>query len=247
MSNLSSTYHWNTSLQFGSELVDRERIRKTFLHYNEFNIENSDFIDLFDSPLKEFTDRKTIRDFKDNSTISKLELSIFLTNSIKQTIKTNYIYSPTPSAGGLYPIKTYLLINRVTGITRGVYLYNNTKHCLEFLYTLDDLKEWENVFLNQSFVMEEKFSVAFIFMLDMEKISCKYDERGYRYALLEAGHICQNLQLISTRLDIPSVPVGGYIDNTINNLLNLDINNFLPIYAFFLGGSNKKFKGQYNE
>ena len=234
MNNLSLLYHWNTSMQFGSELVNRENIRKALLSESELsNISKS--IKLQDVEISLFTNRKTRRDFSSNTKISLTDLSILLDNSIRQKINFKEIECSSPSAGGLYPIKMYLLINKVENLERGIYKYNELNHSIEFYRKIKEFYLWENAFLNQSFTKEEKFSVAFIFVLDINKISCKYGERGYRYALLEAGHIAQNLQLISTQINLCSVPVGGYVDNDINELLNLSHEKYLPIYAVFIG------------
>ena len=42
--------------------------------------------------------------------------------------------------------------------------------------------------------MGQKVSAAtFIWVADVERMTWRYGERGYRYILLDAGHICQNL------------------------------------------------------
>ena len=36
-------------------------------------------------------------------------------------------------------------------------------------------------------------AVTFIWIADVERMTGRYGERGYRYILLDASHICQNL------------------------------------------------------
>lgn len=50
----------------------------------------------------------------------------------------------------------------------------------------------------------------------------KYGERGLRYLLLDAGHICQNLLLAAEALNLAACPVAAFFDWEMNELLNLD-------------------------
>jgi SagB-type dehydrogenase family enzyme len=50
-----------------------------------------------------------------------------------------------------------------------------------------------------------------------------YGERGYRFCLLEAGHIVQNIMLVAEALDKAVTPIGGFKDDNINqNVLPSD-------------------------
>lgn len=233
MENLSVLYHWNTSMQFGGDIVDRDKISKFKINRN--TIENENTLKLEEYNIDFLKKRRTIREFNEGSTLSFKELSTLLNNSIRQEIILKDIKCPSPSAGALYPIDTYILVNNSEGINTGIYFYNPLEHSLIYYKKIEEHKLWENAFLNQSFTNQEKYCISIIFMLDIDAISCKYGERGYRYALLEAGHISQNLQLISSDLNLLSVPVGGYIDSEINELLELSYDKYLPLYAVFIG------------
>ena len=41
----------------------------------------------------------------------------------------------------------------------------------------------------------------------------KYQERAYRFMLLEAGHTAENILLAAASLDLAATPVGGFIDD----------------------------------
>ena len=64
----------------------------------------------------------------------------------------------------------------------------------------------------------------------------KYGQRGYRFALLEAGHLVQNVLLAATALDIAAVPVGGFYDRRLADVLMVDGINEAPLYVVPLGG-----------
>lgn len=46
-----------------------------------------------------------------------------------------------------------------------------------------------------------------------DRLVAKYGDRGYRYALLEAGHMAQNILLTCTALRRAAVPIGGFLDD----------------------------------
>mgnify|MGYP000559029437 CR=1 FL=1 len=46
----------------------------------------------------------------------------------------------------------------------------------------------------------------------VERSMWKYEDRGYRYILLEAGHVAQNLNLCATAMNLGSLNLGGFFD-----------------------------------
>jgi SagB-type dehydrogenase family enzyme len=63
----------------------------------------------------------------------------------------------------------------------------------------------------------------------------KYGPRGYRYLLLEAGHVGQNLCLAATERELGSLCVGGFSDTSVNALLGIDGCRQGVLYAVALG------------
>ena len=53
----------------------------------------------------------------------------------------------------------------------------------------------------------------------LDRTRIKYKDRGYRYVLLEAGHMSQNICLLATELGLSSCALGGYIDSEFNKLV----------------------------
>jgi nitroreductase len=56
---------------------------------------------------------------------------------------------------------------------------------------------------------------------DTRLMTLKYGERGERFLLLEAGHLMQNLCLVSTSLGHCTVPLGGFLERAIERELRL--------------------------
>ena len=64
----------------------------------------------------------------------------------------------------------------------------------------------------------------------------KYGLRGYRFALLEAGHVAQNVLVAATELAVAALPLGGFYDARVERLLGVDGVDESVVYAIVLGG-----------
>jgi SagB-type dehydrogenase family enzyme len=63
----------------------------------------------------------------------------------------------------------------------------------------------------------------------------KYGVRGYRFALLEAGHVGQNVTLAAAALRVAALPVGGFFDRRLDELVGADGLDEASVYAIVLG------------
>jgi SagB-type dehydrogenase family enzyme len=78
-------------------------------------------------------------------------------------------------------------------------------------------------------------AVIFIWVAIGYRMTYRYGNRGYRYMHLDAGHVCQNLYLAALAVDCGVCAVGGFYDDKVNELLNLDgVENFV-IYMATVG------------
>lgn len=181
---------------------------------------------------KVLQDRRSQRIFS-NKKINKKKLSTLLyygagikNKSINVKQDYNRFY---PSAGARYPLEIYV-ISLNTELPFGLYHYCLKINSLECL-----LNEKINInsFFNQKWV--KKSSMLILITSFFRRSFVKYGERGYRYALLEAGHVCQNISLISEAIELNSCEIGGYIDTKLNNLLDIDGLNEAVISAIAIG------------
>ena len=144
-----------------------------------------------------------------------------------------YLRRSVPSAGGLYPLELYLLLRRVEGIEDGIYHYDARAHELALLRAGDWKDDAESVFYAWPFVTEANVIVCQAAMF--QRIQKKYGPRGYRYALLEAGHVAQNLCLAATALQLGTLCMGGWRDGALNRLLGLSAPEEGVVYAVAFG------------
>lgn len=125
-----------------------------------------------------------------------------------------------PSAGARYPLEVYLVIFN-SEIQSGIYHYEVKSHSLELLKEGDFTKEILDS-TTQVNKWLENCSMIILISAVFDRTQIKYEERGYRFILIEAGEVCQNVSLMATALGLGSCAIGGFLDNNLNNLLGLD-------------------------
>jgi SagB-type dehydrogenase family enzyme len=125
-----------------------------------------------------------------------------------------------PSAGALYPVEIYAAVMAVEGLEPGLFHYAVDRHGMELLRP----GNFAGLFSETTFdpATFSRAAVAFVLTGVFTRAHFKYGERGYRFTLLEAGHVCQNLLLAATSQELGAVAVGGFIDDEVNELLDLD-------------------------
>ena len=62
----------------------------------------------------------------------------------------------------------------------------------------------------------------------------KYGIHAYRFSMIEAGHIGQNISLIASNINIGCCMLGGFENDFITNLLDLPEEE-IPVYSIALG------------
>ena len=140
---------------------------------------------------------------------------------------------PYPSAGGRYPLEIYPLILNCEGIKNGLYHYNVVENSLEILLE-EDLRNWLSIAFGKEEWLENA-AVLFIITGVLGRTHIKYSDRGYRYMLIEAGHLAQNLCLLATELGLGTCPIGGFIDDKVNELLDVEFQKEFSLYVIAVG------------
>ncbi len=143
-----------------------------------------------------------------------------------------------PSGGGLFPIETYCMVLNVEGLAPGLYFYHHLKHNLECVVEKDLTGALSEAIPGQAESVRSA-SVCVILSAVMQRIKFKYGERAYRFLMLEAGHIAQNLLLTAEAEGVGGVAVGGYLDDTMNALLRLDGVEEAVVYLALFGYKQK--------
>lgn len=142
-----------------------------------------------------------------------------------------------PSAGALYPIELYPVVNNVEGLSSGIYHYSAEDHSLDVVREGDFREELARHGAGQRFM--GRANVALIMTAVFERSRWRYRERANRYIFLEAGHIGQNVHLVATSLGLGSCAIGAFYDDGFNGMLGLDGVGESVIYIMVVGKTSK--------
>jgi len=141
-----------------------------------------------------------------------------------------------PSGGALYPLELYVASCRVDGLAPGVFHFDPERRVLETLRSANVWDEVDSASARPGLVGN---AAAVVFVTAVFwRTRFKYGLRGYRFALLEAGHAMQNLVLAATALSTPAVPLGGFYDGRVEDLLGVDGVDEAVLYGVVLGGDS---------
>jgi len=181
--------------------------------------------------------RRSIRKYSQEP-IKLVELTYLLwttqgVSEIKEG-NVNYTLRTVPSAGARHALETYLLVNNISDLERGIYRYLALENKLVELNTeqwLDD--KFTKACLGQKIVKTS--AVTFIWVAVPYRMKWRYSERAYRYLHLDAGHVCQNLYLASEGINSGVCAIAAFSDNDVNKILQLDGEEQFVIYMATVG------------
>src|SRR3989344_5429992 len=136
-----------------------------------------------------------------------------------------------PSGGGLFPIETYV-VAFTPGEVRGVFHYHPKEHALERLWDIPaEIEPAELVRAEEGVAT----SSIILFTSVWERTSTKYGEFAYLLALMEAGHMSEDVLLATTALDLAARPFASFDDELAHHLLDIDERVEQPILAIAVG------------
>lgn len=164
--------------------------------------------------------RQSIRNYR-NSPLQSSHLSqlLWATQGISREAM-GFEFRTAPSAGALYPVETYLVLNNAAGIEPGVYHYDVKNHQLDQLKRGDFRMDVAHAALDQD--MAFSANVVFVWTALFERSKWKYKQRAFRYVYLDAGHIAQNLALAAIALGLGTCQIGALYDDEVNQLVDID-------------------------
>ncbi len=167
--------------------------------------------------------RKSYRRFL-NKKLSLEEISQILWAG--QGITRGNFFRTVPSAGALYPIELYAVLEE------GVFHYIPHEHALELIKKGDVRYDLMKAALYQEYILEAPLNV--IIAAVFSRTTYKYGDRGIRYVLFEAGHVSQNIYLQCVSLKLGTVAIGAFYDEEVKRVLSLPKDHD-PLYIMPVG------------
>jgi SagB-type dehydrogenase family enzyme len=136
-----------------------------------------------------------------------------------------------PSAGALYPLELFLAATRVDGLRPQIHHYDPLAGTVVRLPTPATALSGATPYADLVGEAAAVLVIAAVFW----RSRFKYGLRAYRFTLLEAGHVAQNVLLACTALGLAAVPLGGFYDRLLDEVLDLDGVDESSLYAICLG------------
>lgn len=170
---------------------------------------------------------------KDSLSLEELSYLLWTTQGLKECDEEWGSYKKVvPSAGMLHCIETYLFIDRVEGIEKGLYRYLPKEQRIIEISEFDNLNERLNKAMNN-----QLFGAAAVFLWTAmpSKIEYGYMEVAHKMIALEAGHVCQNLYLAAESINCGCCAIAAYYQDEIDSLLEIDGEKEFVIYIGTVG------------
>ncbi|AJS60190.1 AMP-binding protein [Paenibacillus sp. IHBB 10380] len=162
----------------------------------------------------------------DDSIIPKTGLSILeriLLTSFGVTSVKFYGYQSEmlwsfPSAGACYPVEAYVIVRSLDGVEPGVYHYSALNTSLHKISCSDAL------FLLEGTILPDDLDASFYIVIStIPWRSCwKYSHRGYRFTLIDAGHVIANYQSVLNSMGFHFSTYTAFKSQHLKTLLNID-------------------------
>lgn len=124
-----------------------------------------------------------------------------------------------PSPAAVYGVRTYLVALDVLTLRDGVYAYEPDGHALSPRKAGDLRSKLKKACCDQEEV--DSAAAAFVLTAVMPRLNREFGERGMRLALLECGHIAQNICLQATALALGALTYGKTDDAELKRVLDL--------------------------
>ena len=163
--------------------------------------------------------RRTIRAFQ-STTLTLKQFSQLLWAAQGITGPEGYMRA-APSAGALYPMDIYGAIGKgcIEGLAPGIYLYSPDDHSVSLIQKGDSRRDIALASLGQMWMSYAP--ITFVITAEYNRITRKYGQRGVRYAMIEAGHIGQNIFLQSQALGLETGIVGAFQDQKVIQVMGI--------------------------
>jgi len=125
-----------------------------------------------------------------------------------------------PSAGALYAGEVYVVAEHVKGLAPGLYAYQPLEDALVPLRQGRQLRRVAAALESPGTL--EHAAAAVLLTNVFPRYAWKYGQRGYRYALIDSGHIGENLRLAAAGAGLGVASPLRFHDDALNELLGQD-------------------------
>jgi SagB-type dehydrogenase family enzyme len=180
--------------------------------------------------------RKSIRDYQlrplELATLGRLLYASYGVRGYRNVDGRWFGERAVPSGGGLYPLELYVAAQAVEHLPDGIYHYDAKDHQLALRCAGVYHAALADMTIGQDMIREANLVVMISGIF--QRTMWKYGQRGYRFVLLEAGHLGQNLYLVAAALGLGPVAIGGFFDDEVHDFIRLPSDEQI-IYMMCIG------------
>ncbi len=187
--------------------------------------------------IEAIRNRRSRRNFTQESlTLEELSFLLWATQGVEKLIHNGLVTIRTvPSGGAMHPFETYLLINRVNGVSPGLYRYLALNHKLLKLRSdgVDMPSRINEAANNQNFIGES--AVVFVWTVRPYRTEYRYGEDSLKDILISVGHICQNLYLACESIGVGTSAIVAYNQKLLDSFVGVDGEDEIALYLAPVG------------
>jgi len=188
--------------------------------------------------LSSAPDQTDIEIIPDLPTLGRL---LFLSAGI--TKKRRYpggeiLFRAAACTGALYHIELYVVTMKTQELDSGVYHFGPHDFSLRKLRDGDLRGTLIEATADESSI--SKAPTIIICTSTFWRNSWKYQSRAYRHTFWDSGTILANLITAANAYNIPTRIVSGFVDETVNKLIDLDTNREVAVSVVPMGRTNRE-------
>ena len=202
-----------------------------------------DFRTKYRNVLETFANRRSLRHFTDQA-ITQEQLAQFLALTYPAEVsQPGYQPALQPHIdfaswnGHVTLCKVVTIPLNVAGIASGAYVYEEYTQALRPFRTEVPQPLLEEAIFQAEFL---KAPALFLFVGSFADALTRYGERGYRYLMMEAGLLIQQMYLSAAYLGISGCTTGSIIQRKFDRWFGFDSYNAVSLQMFVIGHSAKE-------
>ena len=187
----------------------------------------ADLLDLEQTILK----RRSTREYNgENLTLEELKALLDFAYQPQHYLQQGL--DGRPDYCDLSLLETFIAVSGVKGLDAGCYYYAPIAQELRQIRFKNFRQELHQLCLGQN--LGRDAGAVIFHTADLSRAVERYGDRAYRYLHIDAGHLGQRLNLAAIRLGLGVSGIGGFFDDTVNEVLGIPVDEAV-IYITTLG------------
>ncbi|MEM4482295.1 MAG: SagB family peptide dehydrogenase [Desulfurococcaceae archaeon] len=199
-------------------------------------LKSAEIVERFkESPTDAIDDRSLI-DLKVLSTVLFYSFAVLSVKKLDEGIIFKKSYEPPTR---FHNLTLWIYPRRVRDLPMMLYKYNDKEHSLHAICKVGE-RPMSNLFARSLGVNSWIYlaSVLIFIIANINDAISYFGSRGLRYLLIEVGEVLQNIRLVATAVGLRTASTSAFVDDFINQSLNVDYPNFAVMSIVGLGAQS---------